>query len=94
MPNSLDETLRKPTKMNDQIQLDKPLPLPEKRKLKYPFQTMKVGDTFLTHRTKAQATASAAQSVGRRQKASGYPVFKFVQRAEPGTEMTRFWRSE
>jgi len=80
--------------MNDQIQLDKPMPLPAKREPKYPFQTMKVGDTFLTHRTKAQATASAAQSVGRRQKASGYPVFKFVQRAEPGTEMTRFWRSE
>ena len=80
--------------MNDQIQLDKPLPLPAKRERKYPFQTMKVGDTFLTHRTKAQATASAAQSVGRRQKASGRPVFKFVQRAEPGTEMTRFWRSE
>ena len=80
--------------MNDQIKLDKPLPLPAKREPKYPFQTMKVGDNFLVHRAKAQATAKAANSVGRRQKASGYPVFKFVQRAEPGTEMTRFWRSE
>ena len=80
--------------MNDQIQLDKPMPLPEKRKLKYPFQTMKVGDTFLTHRTKAKATAKAAYSVSLRQKDAGRPVFKFVQRAEPGTEMTRFWRSE
>ena len=80
--------------MNDQIQLDNSTPLPEKRERKYPFQTMKVGDSFLIHRTEAKATAKAANSVGRRQKSSGYPVFKFIQRAEPGTEMTRFWRSE
>ena len=69
------------------------VPAPATRSLKYPFQTMEVGGSFLVPNEEAARTACAAYSVGRRQQASRKPVSKFCQRKEPGTDMTRFFRT-
>ena len=73
--------------------LDYDVPSPATRLPKYPFQTMEVGASFLVPNEEAARTACAAYSVGRRQQASRKPVSKFCQRKEPGTNMTRFFRT-
>ncbi len=69
------------------------VPLPGPVVSKYPFAVMAVGDTFLVPSVDAARTAKAASAVSRRQQASRKPVSKFCQRKEPGTSMTRFFRT-
>jgi hypothetical protein len=54
---------------------------------------MAVGESFLVPNAEAGRTANAGGSVSRRQAASRKPVSKFCQRKEPGTNMTRFFRT-
>ena len=74
------------------IQSNVPLPGP-RPSVKYPFQTMAVGESFLVPNAEAGRTANAGGSVSRRQAASRKPVSKFCQRKEPGTNLTRFFRT-
>lgn len=78
-----------------QIQIQNHVPLPPARqKVRYPLRSMSLGESFVAHRLEAKAVGSAIASLRRYQKKSGYPPFNFVQRREPGTELTRFWRTE
>ena len=81
--------------MSSEPLVSKNIPLPPaKAPPKYPLRTLAIGESFAVPRTDARAVASALGAVRQHQKRYGYPLINLVQRAEPGTEMTRFWRSE
>jgi hypothetical protein len=60
---------------------------------KYPFATMGVGDGFDVEADDVYRTRNALRSYGQKRRASRKPVSKFCQRKEPGTSMTRFFRT-
>ena len=81
--------------MSSELLVSKNIPLPPpKASSKYPLRTLAIGDSFAVHRDEVKAVGSALAALRQHQKKYSYPRINLVQRAEPGTEMTRFWRSE
>lgn len=81
--------------MSSELLVSKNIPLPPpKASSKYPLRTLAIGDSFAVHRDEVRVVGSALAALRQHQKRYGHPRINLVQRAEPGTEMTRFWRSE
>ena len=81
--------------MSSELLVSKNIPLPPpKAPPKYPLRTLAIGDSFAVPRADVRAVASALAALRQYQKKYGHTRINLVQRAEPGTEMTRFWRSE